>query len=584
MKTFKNHPSLRAEALRAAKGQRSNPTLPRYHQDCHGTTSFAMTIRRILKSEAGYALAMALVLLLFGGFFVVPCLNLLYTSLNANIMVDERDLELYAADAGIDYALWYVQDDVENNGGAGLPAQSDEDTLADLPDETINNRTLNVTISNEGEDGYKITSIATSADGDSTTIECYISLLDFSWLFENAITSPGEVSLKKGVEVIGDVTSPNAPTGQGTYEDWEQDTGLGDIWPDVDVLSDYYLGQGNLTPYTSSSIDIKDTQNIGNIKTDGALSINNSDAPDTLQLTGTIYVTGNLAFEQPGQAHDYTIDLNGQTIFAYDGDSEGENENKATITFASGCTIIGSGCIIAEGDIIFSPNIGTGDKLVGVTDSTVDSSALANTFLLSRFTSESDGTVTTFNVECSGPGNVKVAIYEDNGSGEPGNRLEYINDSQAVVKGWNTITLDAPIDVTEGTYYWLAANSDAEIIGVYNKEGENNRHKSASYSTFTFPDPAGTGFAEQTTEQYAFACYSAGAPPGFVFIMSIEGMSYISPTKGSLYGSVAGFAEVELKGKATLELIDLPDDGLNFPGSDDSGTTSPVNILTYTIE
>lgn len=573
MKMFKNHPSLREK--------RSNPTSPCHHQDCHGITCLAKTIRRIVKSEAGYALPLALILLLFGGFFVVPCLNLLYTSLNANIMVDERDLELYAADAGVEYGLWHFGPDA----GIGLPAQGEDPLSLDLP-ETVNDRTVTVTIANvtaEGdeEESYKIESTALSADGDSTTVESCIFCLDFSWFFDSAITSLGGVDLDPNTVVIGGITSPSEPT-NGTYDEWTEDTGLGDIWPDVDVLSDYYLGQGNLTPYSSSSIDIKDTKSIGGIKTDGSLSIDNTGSPDTLQLTETIYVTGNLAFEQPGKSHAYTIDLNGQTIFAYDGNSE--DENKATITFASGCTIIGSGCIIAEGDITFSPNIGTGDKLVGVTDSTVDSSALANTFVLSQFTAESDGTVTTFNVECSGSGNVKVAIYQDDG-GEPGVLLNAVEESQAVEEGWNTITFP-DTNVTEDSNYWLAANSNAGIIAIYNEEPSNSRNKTASYSDFEFPNPAGTGFTSEITEQYAFACYSAGAPPGFVFIMSIEGMSYISPTKGSLYGSIAGSASVELKGKATLELIDQPDDGLNFPGSGDSGDSSNQMwiIDTYTID
>ena len=48
---------------------------------------------------------MALILLLFGGFFVVPCLALMSTSLNANRVVDEATLGNYAADSGIEDAL-----------------------------------------------------------------------------------------------------------------------------------------------------------------------------------------------------------------------------------------------------------------------------------------------------------------------------------------------------------------------------------------------------------------------------------------------------------------------------------------------
>ncbi len=62
-------------------------------------------LKRILKQQTGQALPLALVLLLFGGFFVVPCLALMSTSLNANRMVDQATLGLYAADSGVEDAI-----------------------------------------------------------------------------------------------------------------------------------------------------------------------------------------------------------------------------------------------------------------------------------------------------------------------------------------------------------------------------------------------------------------------------------------------------------------------------------------------
>lgn len=62
-------------------------------------------LKRILKQQTGQALPLALVLLLFGGFFVVPCLALMSTSLNANRMVDQATLGLYAADSGVEDAM-----------------------------------------------------------------------------------------------------------------------------------------------------------------------------------------------------------------------------------------------------------------------------------------------------------------------------------------------------------------------------------------------------------------------------------------------------------------------------------------------
>ena len=538
MTMFKNHPSLRAK--------RSNPTSPRHNQDCHGTTCLAMTMKRILKSEAGYALPLALILLLFGGFFVVPCLNLLYTSLNANIMVDERDLELYAADAGVDHALWRFEHDATFTP----PAQGSPDQWQ-LTD-TVNDRTVDATISNEGGNVYKITSTA-----EGTTIECNISLLAlFSWLFDSAITSPTEVTLKPGSEVDGPITCP--------LEE-------GQVWPTAEQLSDYYWEDvKDLTPVSDPhTIDISSGTEaspypIGPLYAPGNLTVWGS---GVARLDGTVYVGGNLEVKP-----DSTINLNGQTIFA-----------EGNIVLKPGCTISGSGCIIAVGDVDFQPNTSSAAKLIGVDDKAIDTSAPENTFVSSQFTAESDGTVTTFNVECSGSGNIEVAMYTADGAeGAPNTLLNALNDSQPAVTGWNSINFPAT-DITAGTDYWLAANSDANIIGMYEQASVNN-YKSATYSTFTFPNPAGTGFTPQTTDQYAFACYSSGFPAGFVFVMSIEGTATIKPN-GDLYGAVAGYAEVELKPGATLELPeDLPDDGLNFPGGDDDSSEGGMTIDTYTIE
>ena len=54
---------------------------------------------------------MALVLLLMGSLFIVPCLGLLTTSLNKNIVLEQKTLEFYSADAGINDALWRIRTD-----------------------------------------------------------------------------------------------------------------------------------------------------------------------------------------------------------------------------------------------------------------------------------------------------------------------------------------------------------------------------------------------------------------------------------------------------------------------------------------
>ena len=80
-----------------------------------------------------------------------------------------------------------------------FPAAGEENSIP-FP-ETISDRTVNVTISNEGVYGYKISSTAISDGGDSTTVESYVGFLDFEWLFDSAITSPSDVVLMPGTDV-----------------------------------------------------------------------------------------------------------------------------------------------------------------------------------------------------------------------------------------------------------------------------------------------------------------------------------------------------------------------------------------------
>ena len=107
-------------------------------------------------------------------------------------------------------------------------------------------------------------------------------------------------------------------------------------------------------PYLSDSINLAGfSTSKGPLYRDGSLDIENSGGPATLTLTGTIYVTGQLNI---GGAKDFTLDLNGKTIFCeYTGTGN-------AITISSKCTITGTGCIIAVGDIDFGPQMAVGGE------------------------------------------------------------------------------------------------------------------------------------------------------------------------------------------------------------------------------
>jgi hypothetical protein len=112
-------------------------------------------IRRMLPKEAGQTLPMALILMLLGAIAIIPTLSLATTNLKATQSVNLHTREMYAADAGIDNALWYLQSDNRTKiinptlqwptDGTGITYKlSDSDKQ---PGEKVNNKEVQVNIS-----------------------------------------------------------------------------------------------------------------------------------------------------------------------------------------------------------------------------------------------------------------------------------------------------------------------------------------------------------------------------------------------------------------------------------------------------
>jgi hypothetical protein len=103
----------------------------------------------MLRKESGQVLPMALILMLLGGLVVVPTLSLATTNLKATTAVDQHTHELYAADAGIEDALWYLQADERYDMINPTHLDSITYNLDDRqPGETVNERNVEVSISN----------------------------------------------------------------------------------------------------------------------------------------------------------------------------------------------------------------------------------------------------------------------------------------------------------------------------------------------------------------------------------------------------------------------------------------------------
>ena len=315
-------------------------------------------VKRLVRDEKGAALVLVLILLLIGGLITAGLLSHMGAGLLAGEIYERRTDELYAADAGVEDAIWKIQ-----NGEVTIcPGQPIEPPF----NIDVNDKSVTVYIELVGAGTYKITSVAiTDGDGSggiaaidsATTVEAYLSAsyLDLSPFLDNAIVSQDTIDIQPGNEVNGDVWLPD----KNDLEIHDPADITGDVkdsnnmtltWPTADQLSAYYYEDVEGTYDPGPSIDIEDTKTIWPCYRDGSLLVDNTGDPDTLVLEGTVYVRDDVQFSQAG-SHDYTVNLNGNTIFA-----------GGSIDFPSNAvTISGSGCIIAVGNVNFQPAIASGE-------------------------------------------------------------------------------------------------------------------------------------------------------------------------------------------------------------------------------
>lgn len=304
-------------------------------------------VKRLIRDEKGQALVMVLILLLIGGLITGPLLSNIGTGLSTGEVYEMRTVELYAADAGVEDAIWKIQ-----NQDGYLPCSPTSPprnyTITD-----VNGKSVAVNITSEyAVEGmtftYRVVSTSTG-DGSSTVIDAYIVGVskygDYAGLLGQVLTSQGEIDLAPGTNVTP-LEGEHAPIEY--YED---------PWPTGEELADFYLDDvAGAEPYDSDTLDIDgvDTE-IGPFYRDGELEIlNTSNTPATLTLTGTVYVTGDTLIGKTGK--DMNLDLNGHTIFV----ASNSSDPQKALWIGGQVTILGSGIIIAIGDIYFEPKTEAG--------------------------------------------------------------------------------------------------------------------------------------------------------------------------------------------------------------------------------
>lgn len=228
-----------------------------------------------MNSQKGQALPLALVALAIGMLVVAPFLSQADSSLIGSRIYEQAIDEQYSADAGVEYAIWQIQ-----SGESEVP----EGEELELPQFALNSKTVNITIANEGEWIYKITSTATSDDGSSTTIEAYVSIT--VGFFD------GDIGLGNNEEFTGDVLADgNITLGNNAIIYGEVYTsGNVNLWNNTKIKSDVYIASDieNITLGNNAKIE-------GNIYITG--DIVDIILGNNARIEGDIYITGSITGE-----------------------------------------------------------------------------------------------------------------------------------------------------------------------------------------------------------------------------------------------------------------------------------------------
>ena len=298
-------------------------------------------LRKLDKGQEGFALLTAMILLRVGSFLIGSTaayisMGIRYTTAQQDIMLD-----YYSVEAGFEEAYWELKDN---------DLQITEGTSYTLPTFMLNEKTVDVTITNLDDNRYRVTTVASGGSEVPTTIISDLLQLNF---YNNAITSQGDINIQPDSVVDGDVVYGNNLDNQGTITQDSYQLSF-PKWPTADELITEYSDDVDFIfdAYLDTMLDIVDHPNIGPLYRNGDLQIQSTGENLTCTLQGTVYITGNLDFKQPGTPKSYVIDLNGNTIFAL-----------GNITFpAQGVSVSGNGCIIAVGDLSFQPGVQSGSE------------------------------------------------------------------------------------------------------------------------------------------------------------------------------------------------------------------------------
>ena len=235
-------------------------------------------LKKVISDESGRTLALTLIILGIGVLLIPVFLAHASTNLFASQATEEGLKEQYAADAGVEYALYRL---ANNDCPDGCDVPFDTPTLA-------NNMPVTVTVESEGV-YYKITSTA-----EDTVIRSYVEYAPGGNLdiFKGALVSSGDITLAKGCTVDGDIRYGGVfdPTPPFTHTNGSAIPG--DIeFPPSNEFAQTYKDEAMAGGTYTGTMTIDSSCSLGPLYITGDLNVGMN---HVVTLGGTIYVEGSI--------------------------------------------------------------------------------------------------------------------------------------------------------------------------------------------------------------------------------------------------------------------------------------------------
>jgi hypothetical protein len=325
---------------------------------------FASVFKKLTCEENGQVLVLVLVVLLVGALLMGALMGLVGTGITTGTVYENRTSSLYAADSGVQDAIWQLNN---TTGNAKVP--NPNDTNYSL---TENNYLVNVSIHlQDSVPTYRIIATATKTGSLSTTVTAYVQPNNGSPIFNDAINATGNITFNAGnASITGDVFSQS---GQIIFPGSGSNTLNGDVYAPGGIPSG---GKGTIDGTVTVNTGSTVSSSVSNsgvttgsenfippttkmTKLDNQVQSDATIAPTGISIIGPVTLS-NLGSSSNPYAYPAISDPN-QSEYYVSGDLNFTNGNY--ITFNEPVYVTGNVSIAGNPNIVFNDGVYIGGNL-----------------------------------------------------------------------------------------------------------------------------------------------------------------------------------------------------------------------------